>query len=307
MASKAKKESDNVVEVGMTAESRDLYREDPRQAWEEWAPEDIGLHATSKNASEGFALIVRREKRNGDSGEPVLALHSVKVQSPLIKARLHSVFEGYKGINTNLNKLEFSAPFREFFYRWSEFVRAAPDELEAEADRKHFQLLFKTMQTEIMPHLEQAGDYLKNNVISFGYLWTLFEPGTEIYSKVDGQHRLYLLNGGQYTEVCGMKVYTLSCRYIDTDGEKFGCADASLVIPQFADVKPITELNVLPSNLQPGIEEIRLALRERGRRFERLQGVHFKAYSGTYIIRSPPVGMMPSQYVSSTTSVIGIY
>ncbi|KAI1135019.1 P-loop containing nucleoside triphosphate hydrolase protein [Hypoxylon sp. FL0543] len=278
------------VQVGMTAESKDLYREDYRSPWEEWALDDIGINSKSTPASAKFALIVRREKQNGDTEEPVLALHSITVQSPLIKHRLGPVFAGYQGINTNLKKLEFKAPFREFFYRWSEFVRAAPGGEEKDDNEKvHFKLLFDIISSEITPHIEQTEDLLRNNVISFDYVWALFEPGTEIYSKVDGQDRLYLLNGGRYQEVGpGMKIYNLSCRYIDTDGDAFGYATTSLAITQFESVKPITELNVLPSHLQPQIDEIRVRLERRGRKFEALRGTHYKAYSGPSVWRNMP-------------------
>ncbi|KAI0837773.1 P-loop containing nucleoside triphosphate hydrolase protein [Hypoxylon sp. FL0890] len=278
------------VQVGMTAETKDLYREDFRSPWEEWALEDIGINSKSTSTSAKFALVVRREKQNGDTEEPVLALHSITVQSPLIKRRLGPVFAGYQGINTNLKKLEFHAPFREFFYRWSEFVRAAPSGEDVDDNEKgHFKLLFDIISSEITPHIEQTEDLLRNNVISFDYVWALFEPGTEIYSKIDGQDRLYLLIGGRYQEIGrGMKIYSLSCRYVDTDGDTFGYATTSLTITQFDNVKPISELNVLPSHLQPQIDEIRVRLEQRGRIFEVLKGMHYKSYSGSSIWRNIP-------------------
>ncbi|KAI1389583.1 P-loop containing nucleoside triphosphate hydrolase protein [Hypoxylon trugodes] len=277
------------IQVGMTTETKDLYREDPRAPWEEWAPEDIGVNSKSTPASAKFALIVRREKRNGDTEEPVLALHSITVQSPLIKSRLGPVFAGYQGINTNLKKLEFRAPFREFFYRWSEFVRATPGaEDDDDVDKNHFALLFDIISSEIRPHIDQVEDLLKNEVISFDYVWALFEPGTEVYSTANGQDRLFLVNGGHYQELMGgMKVYTLLCRYIDTDGDLFGYTTISLSIADFENVKPISELNVLPSHLHPQINEIRVQLQKRGRRFEMLKGTHYKAYSGYSTLRSP--------------------
>ncbi|XXH01683.1 hypothetical protein Hte_008044 [Hypoxylon texense] len=283
----------------MTAETKDLYREDFRAPWQEWAPEDIGIDFKSTPASAKFALIVRREKKNGDTEEPVLVLHSITVQSPLIKRRLGTVFAGYQGINTNLKKLEFHAPFREFFYRWSEFVRAAQSVRDdGDDEERHFKLLFDTVSSEITPHIEQTDDLLRNNVISFDYIWALFEPGTEVYSKIDGQDRLYLLNGGRYQEVGpGMKIYSLSCRYVDTDGEAFGFTTTSLAITHFDNVKPISELNVLPSHLQPQIDEIRVRLEQRGRKFEMLKGTHYKAYSGPSLWRNTPFHGLPKHFV----------
>ncbi|RSL57789.1 hypothetical protein CEP54_008129 [Fusarium duplospermum] len=105
------------VEVGMTADTKDLYRHDNRSPWQEWAPEDIGINSATTATSAKFALIARHEKQFGDTDKPILALHSITVQSPLIKEQLGKVFKGYRGINTNLKKLLFKAPFHEFFYR----------------------------------------------------------------------------------------------------------------------------------------------------------------------------------------------
>lgn len=295
------------VEVGMTAETKELYREDFHHAWEEWSPDDIGINSKATPASAKFALIIRREKQNGDTEEPVLALYSITVQSPLIKRRLGPVFAGYQGINTNLKKLEFHAPFREFFYRWSEFVRATPGvEDSDDNEKKHFKLLFDIISFEITPHIDQTEDLLRNNVISFDYVWALFEPGTEVHSKVDGHDRLYFLNGGQYQKLPGdMKIYKLSCRYVDTDGKSFGYVTTTLMITQFDNVKPISDLNVLPSHLHPQIGEIRARLEKRGRLFEMLKGTHYKSYSGPSIWRNMPFSGVSKHFVSSRHPTIG--
>jgi hypothetical protein len=285
-------------DIGMTVETRDLYRDDPRSSWTEWAPEDID-NSTSTSASLKFALIVRRERVIGDAGEPVLRLHSIRVQSPLIKAALGPVFEGYQGINPKLKRLEFSAPFHEFFYRWMELVKARPsDDEENTVARAHFDLFFNIIHAEMSPHLDQASDlFVKNKVISYDYLWTLFEPGTEIYANIGGQDRLCQLSGGRYVEMAGILFYNLSCRYVDSDGTRFGFGSMTIKIGHFQDVKPIEDLNAIPSYLHPRIAEIRAKLLERGRKFEALHGCYHKSYSGSYMVKKPPAGLQPIQYV----------
>ncbi|KAH7313972.1 P-loop containing nucleoside triphosphate hydrolase protein [Stachybotrys elegans] len=237
------------------------------RSWEESAPEDID-NSTSTSAELKFALVVRHERRIGD----VLKLHSIRIQSPVIKAALGPVFEDYPSINPNLKKLEFSAPFHMFFYRWMEFVNARPSDIEEnKMSRAHYDLLFRIIHAEMSPILEHVSDLVKNKVISHDYLWTLFEPGTEVYSKIDGKDRLCQLSGGRYTEVCpGVIVYCLSCRHVDSDGTKFGFG-----------------------YLHPQISDIREKLLARGRKFEALHGCHNKAYTGRYIIRKPPQGLPP--------------
>lgn len=286
-------------QVGMTAESKNLYREDPRLAWEELSPEEIGINANAISASNKFALVVRREKRIGDTDQPAVSLHSIAIQSPLIKALLGPVFADYQGINTSLKKLEFIAPFHEFFYRWTEFT-GVKAKLQDATEVAHYGLLFDIISNEITPHIEEAGDLVKNGVISFEYLWSLFEPGTEIYSRVDEQDRLYLLLASRYVDIApGIKIFSLTCRYVETDGVNFGFTTANLTISSFANVKPISDLNVLPSHLKPGIDGIRQRLHARGKKFEQLNGFHHMSYDGYYKFLEVPFGGSHKRYVSA--------
>lgn len=152
----------------------------------------------------------------------------------------------------------FKAPFREFFHRWDEFTRAKPEDTdENKVGIEHYNLLFDIIAAEIKPHIEQANDLLTNNVISFDYVWA-----------------------------DGSKLFILSCRFVDTDGEMFGWKTTILPIGQFENLKPISELKVLPSYIKSGIEDIRYRLNELGRKFEALKGFHHKTYSGPYETRS---------------------
>ncbi|KAF4466563.1 TOB3 (member of AAA-ATPase family) [Fusarium albosuccineum] len=296
----ASKETSEPIQVGMTVETKDLYRENSRLPWQEWAPDDIDIN--SRSASAKFALIVRREKEHGDTDELNLALHSITVQSPLIKKQLGPVFEDYRGINTNLKKLTFRAPFHEFFYRWDKFVQARPEGDDVASS--HYKLLFDIVSAEIEPHLEQASDLLKNDVVSFDYLWTLFEPGIEVYSKVDGHDRLYTLDSSKYERTSDGTFFTLSCRYVDTDGESFGFRTTTIDIWPFENLKQILELDVVPSRVKPDLTEVRERLTQRGRMFEKLTGVHHKTYSGTYELAKAAAGVPRNQYVEDERVIV---
>lgn len=195
------------TQIGMTAKVHNLWRKTPTTAWEECGDENIDLNPTSIPASAKFALIVRRDKRAGDDGVPVLVLCSITIQSALIKKQLGPVFAGYEGINTNLRRVNFDAPFREFYYRWDRFLDASPDKTPQAAgdgdsvgdndasedvcsirteSQKHYDLLFNVLNSEVTPHIEHMNDLLHNGVVSYDYLWALFQPGTEIYSKSRG-------------------------------------------------------------------------------------------------------------------------
>lgn len=284
----------------MTTEVKNLYREDYYSRWEEWSAEE--LDTDSEPALSKFALIVRREMDAGNTQGPAFFLHSIKIHSPLLKEILRPIFAGYQHINTDLEMLEFSAPFHEFYYRWSWFMKAEPapeDKLAAE----HYKLLFDVMNKEIRPHIDHFSDLQTNGVISFDYVWALFHPGEEIYSRGDGHDRLYLLTSGDYVLLDTGRVYRLSCRYIDTDGVRFGYRDTHLDIPAFGNLMPMASLNVLPGSLYYWLPfdylQVRQQMKTRGRKFAKLREMSCVAYSGVYELEKAPKGVSEKQFVSA--------
>lgn len=299
--------SSNPVEAGMAAETKDIYRKSSWDPWQEWTDEEIGVDGRSSQASAKYALIVRREKEHGEIDESVLALHSITVQSPLLKKILGPVFKGYKGINTNLKKLEFHAPFREFFYRWDEFNQADPRNSSTDFSEEcsHYKLLADIIHAEIKPRIEQASDLLNNGVISFDYVWTLFEPDVEVYTKIEGRDRLLKLSRGNYSKTPdGTVAYVLSVRFIDTDGDMFGYTDTTLTISPFENVIPILELEVIPARLCPDYDQVRKRLVQRGQLFESLEGINHKTYSGTYSLSHATSGISKQQHVTNERIII---
>ncbi|KAF5569175.1 TOB3 (member of AAA-ATPase family) [Fusarium phyllophilum] len=299
--------SNNTAEVGMAAETKDIYRKSSWDPWQEWTDEEIGVDGRSSQASAKYALIVRREKEHGEIDESVLSLHSITVQSPLLKKILGPVFKGYKGINTNLKKLEFHAPFREFFYRWDEFTQADPrnDSDETSEECSHFKLLADIIHAEIKPRIEQATDLLNNGVISFDYVWTLFEPDVEVYTKIEGRDRLFKLVSGNYSKTPdGTVAYVLTVRFIDTGGDTFGYTEINLTILPFENVIAILELDVIPARLCPDFDQVRERLVQRGRLFESLQGINHKTYSGMYSLSNTASGIPKQRHVTNERIII---
>ncbi|KAF5968187.1 AAA family ATPase [Fusarium bulbicola] len=299
--------SNNTAEVGMAAETKDIYRKSSWDPWQEWTDDEIGIDGRSSQASAKYALIVRREKEHGEIDESVLSLHSITVQSPLLKKILGPVFKGYKGINTNLKKLEFHAPFREFFYRWDEFKQADPrsDSDDSSEECSHYKLLADIIHAEIKPRIGQATDLLNNGVISFDYVWTLFEPDVEVYTKIEGRDRLFKLSSGNYSKTPdGAVAYVLNVRFIDTDGDTFGYTETSLTILPFENILPILELDVIPARLCPDFDRVRERLVQRGRLFESLQGINHKTYSGMYSLSHTASGIPKQRHVTNERIII---
>lgn len=267
---------------GMRAEIQQLYRPDDRSLWNESISDKTATDVAAGSYAQTCALIVRREPH------PItnqVALHSITVQSPLIKKVLDGTFKGFEGLNTQLKQLTFKAPFHPFYYRWHRLEKLREDEQDQET-KEHLDLLYTILGEDIMPHIEAMKDLTKNKVISFDYLWSIFAPGMELYTKLDGQDRLMELTDNRYTANMGGEFFTLECRYIDCDGSSFGYVSSSVDIDKFEGVKKLVDLDAFPSHLHPDVEDLVDRLHARGEKLEQINGFHHMSYSGFYTARS---------------------
>ena len=287
--------ADQAVPTGMKTGSKELYREDERFPWEDWSPDDIDIDPQETSEAKQYALIVRREKRIGQKSS--LILHSITIQSPLIREVLGVVFDGYKGMTTRLKDLTFKAPFHEFFYRWDRFQQQILKENDS-VILEHMKLLQDVVSGEIQPHLEKREELLVNGLVTFDYLWALFEPDTVIYSQSDGQDRLFKLVSSSYRKLGETVMFSLTCRYIDCDGFTFGYVTTSLTLNDFDGIKPISELSIMPIKLHSRTDELWDKLQKRGKCFVGLNGFYYKSYSGLSITSGGFFGNLSKRNVS---------
>ncbi|KAI1129276.1 P-loop containing nucleoside triphosphate hydrolase protein [Nemania abortiva] len=270
--------AESIATQGWAPEVRSLYREHRRQQWRELLPGSISRDMNE--ASSIYAVVVRFER---DENSPELVLHSVTVHSELLRKVLHRAFDGYDGIDTKLKDLTFYAPLHEFYYRWHIFKRCYAEEKD-EDSKQHFRRLYSVIGKEILPHIDKMQDFTANGVISFEYLWAIFPPGLDVYSREDDQDRLYRVESSEYVGAgMGNQYFVISCEYVDCNGKEFGYVSTSLAIDSFSGVKKISDLSAFPAHLHPETEALLEKLNSRGEHFERLNGFNHLSYSGFYI------------------------
>ncbi|KAF2004026.1 P-loop containing nucleoside triphosphate hydrolase protein [Amniculicola lignicola CBS 123094] len=242
--------------------------------WLETMPEDIKPNPEETEAVQRFALVVRHKKSHGFSSKAMM-VSSIVIQSPLLKPLLEEVFDGYAGITATLKKVAFSRPFAPFFYRWSQFKKVVESQ-EDPTTRTHAQLLYDVLSKELDETLNTYHDLLSHGVITFNYLWTLFKPGDLLLCSLNGHEMIMKLQSCDYSG----GGFSLASKYIDYNGHNFGYASNNFVINAFEGTKTITDLDAYPIqfNGEAGAIESRLAT--RGKRFEVLQGYHFKLHKG---------------------------
>ena len=279
--------------IGMECDYKNLYsgKEDKRGRfqWQDTPPDDLGTIAEDAESAK-YALLVRNVKAYNDPRR-VLKIHSIVVQSPLLKRLLRDVLRGYPGVTVELDRLEFSGRFEPIIHRWSEFKGKIeqlqnPEDQEKQSEediktREHAELLQDILVNEFQDVVEVSQDMKAKGVITFELLWTLFQPGSLIYTRQENQDRVFKLQSSKYGEDRrGNPVFWLTCKYVDFDGTKFGTIKLNLFIRVYTGTQFITSLSAFPLALHTNINELSERLIARGAKFESLAGSHYKGYNG---------------------------
>lgn len=208
------------------------------------------------------------------------------IQSPLLKDLLKEVLAGYPGVTVGLKRLEFSGRFEPLIHRWTELKASIVQlKFEKEADSaerlKHAELLHDLIANEFKETIESSVDLKMQGVMTYEHLWTLFQPGSYVYSKQQNQDRAFRLHSSKYgQDRNGNPVFWLTCQYVDYDGSRFGTNKLNVCIPFFEGTRPITNLPTLPLEFHGNEEELKAKIIERGAKVESLAGSHYKAYNG---------------------------
>jgi hypothetical protein len=113
--------STNLVEAGVICEVKDLFKGKENCACcITWSTEpQKKLSAKTSTDTGGFAVLARKTEGHGDFGRE-LKLHSIVIQSPLIRDVVDGVLKGYPGLTSELASLTVESPFGCFYHRWTE-------------------------------------------------------------------------------------------------------------------------------------------------------------------------------------------
>lgn len=275
------------VGPGMITDVKNLYQskrdEDGKTSWVDTYPDD--LEEAAENAETArYALLLRSRKCY--DGRKKLELHSIVVQSPLLKGVLGKVLRKYPGITTTLDRLTFKRPFQLFVHRWKNLVEALESEQDPET-KSHVQLLHRVLEAELRDDLKARDDYILNGVITYTTMWMIFEPGITVFSVNNGLNRAAKLTNGNYQQTqCGNS-YALSCQIVDWDGEAFGLGGVQFDVGEWEGTKKITKLSAFPLEYHPNLIKLEDELVTRGKAFQDLSGYHYKNYQGIAIGQGP--------------------
>lgn len=272
-------------DVGVQPTAKRMYsgKEDQhhRFQWQDEIPSDLGV-AMESNDTNKHALIERFVSVYNNP-QKVLTLHSITVQSPLIKRFLEPILAKYPGVSMKLDRVEFSGHFAPLIHRWSamEQAYAALTEPKDTDVKIHVALLLDLLKQEFATVLSKASNMRQNSVISFELLWILFEPGDILYLKRDKCDVAVKLLSARYIEATlSPKALLLGCQEVAFDGSRFGSAVTEIKLEEFEGIIPITQLSAYPLACHADVAATTSKLIARGALVEGLAGVHYKAYDG---------------------------
>ncbi|KAF2996284.1 hypothetical protein E8E13_005109 [Curvularia kusanoi] len=283
---KASEDSDQ-FDPGMKLGFKNLYsgKEDKkgRFQWQDTIPEDIGDPVENSETAK-WALLVRNVKVYNDPRR-VLSIHSIVVQSPLLKKLLAGVLKNYPGVTVGLNRLEFSGKFEPLIHRWAELQKAVSSlgdtTEEQRTTKQHAELLQDILVKEFKTLIDTSQDMMSKRVMNFELLWTLYQPGATVVSRQDGQETAMNLNTLRYgVDSKGCPCFWITGKYIDWDGTKFGTQKLNVCVPAFTGTRPISSLKAYPIDYHHDPAAVRERLIARGAKAEALAGSNYRAYHG---------------------------
>jgi hypothetical protein len=264
---------------GMKCESKRLYeleRHENEIVWVDDMPEKFQVPALDdiEAARRDYAILLRTQLVQRQQ-----KVHSIVVQSPLIKSALKGILNNYPGLFLQKDPLVFEAPFKAFVHRWDAFCAACErhDDLKT---RQHLILLKENLEPELQPSFNAISNFIKYKVVEFEHLWAIYAPTSIIVAQKDKAECAFRVRKVEVKIQEDQKFLVIQCHYVDWDGEKFGRSLQVLAIAEYEGTAGLGELTAFPLEHHPDKAAIQEQLLERGRKFESLAGILYRSYEG---------------------------
>ncbi|KAK6513066.1 hypothetical protein TWF506_009229 [Arthrobotrys conoides] len=205
----------------------------------------------------------------------------LEIKSEPVKKALEKMIIGYPEISFSVATPTLTFPLKEL-HIFSDKLNALAEEEEAKGTElgQHLSVLMKFLNNEWEPYNKKVSYWTDAGLITFDYLWTLFQPGSYIYTTISKKPRVLRLDSFSYRSNCSSKWGQIYGTYIDYDGTMFGESSIDFTIPEFRGSRKIIELQVFPLDKHPKKEALVKRLIDRGTKFVGLQGYHCKKYNG---------------------------
>jgi hypothetical protein len=276
---------------GMEDSIETLYGigDDVYTRWVEEYPRKVKREVQDHFEEQRHAFVVKMKKRPGD-GNVGMQLHSITVQSPLVKPLIAKILEGYPGRRTATSTDDmvddydetFYEPFRPFYFCIEKLeqvvqqqTQGGDEETVALKTGKHLTMFYDAIMVDIRETVDRSRDLLIKGYITYQYYWTLFPPNTLIAVTTSSEERIYKVE--KISNSSGTKLH---CKYVGWDGDKLGYVNTKIYLPSFEGKKKISDLSVTPLSKRTDEVELSRRLMGRGKKFEVHCGHYFRSFQG---------------------------
>jgi hypothetical protein len=212
--------------------------------------------------------------------------NSLHVHPQALRELLADVIGKYPGSPIDADEVEIAEPYHSlFYYREQLEAEGLKRFAEDSESREQLQLLLNWIKThfelDIAAHKRCTTQ--EHKAIAYDRLWTLFPPGTIVYSNFLSQNRAFRVVSNYYETSETSPSLNISTDFVDFNGEKLGTRRLELSIPKYQGTQTLSEIGILPIDLLDDASDVREELLNRGRRFESYVGQHFLKYDGIAI------------------------
>lgn len=212
-----------------------------------------------------------------------------------LRQLLKDVIGDYPSDPIDVDDVQIEAPYHSLFHYRKELEAEGPKRF---ADDKESLEQFNLLMDWIKKHFESEIAAYERCIsgevraISYEYAWTLLPPDTIVHCKILDQDRAFRVRRyyDEWDEHANHVGMTLSCRYIDFDGEDIGTLKSHLTFRKYTGVVQLSELDIVPLHLHEDAEKIRETLLARGRKWEKHLGQHYVQYNGLAVIKKDMQG-----------------
>ncbi|KAK3373167.1 AAA family ATPase [Lasiosphaeria ovina] len=239
--------------------------------------EDEELPANKINWHEKFALCVTRhyDQQNKHVERTTLRINSLVLKDLLAKI----IGSSYPGQNFWTNQVTVDFPCHSLFHYRDELRAALADQEPGSAAAAHLPILLDFINEEFEDVIRDSTNLRSQGLVSYVNLWTIFKPGSLIFSSNLGQPCVFKLHSYNYDRGDAPALELIG-HFVDYDGEDFGTREHTFKVDQFPGVKSIANLSAIPLQMHPRHEAVLETLTARGRKWESLAGQHLRAYTG---------------------------
>ncbi|GAM83468.1 hypothetical protein ANO11243_014560 [Dothideomycetidae sp. 11243] len=160
-------------------------------------------------------------------------------------------------------------------------LKALDPEQQDALKLQHAELLYNLLVSEFQDLIDSSQDMMAKGVMTYEHVWTLFQPASLIFSKVEGQERVFRLVSGKYGFNKDNKPgFWLMMLFVEYDGSRFGYQRFNVFLHSWTGTRTIFTLAGFPLEFHREKDELRNKLIARGAKVEALSGSHYRGYEG---------------------------